>query len=101
MAKIIFNNEEFQFGGYNRNIYFSNDTITSTGYVNMITGENVANRLQELMNDPITSIAIKKDDDTIIYSLDNLQAQITNIDESFNGNDQVVTNLGLKFDSLE
>lgn len=101
MAKIIFNNEEFQFGGYNRNIYFSNDTITSTGYVNMITGTNVANRLQELMNDPITSIVIKKDDDTVIYSLDNLQAQITNIDENFNGNDQVVTNLGLKFDSLE
>lgn len=97
MAKIILNNEEFDFQGYNRNTYFNGDSITSTGYVNGLTGTNLAQRLYALAEEPLTSIAIKKDDDTVIYTLANLNAKVNSIDENYNGIDAVLTNLNLQF----
>ena len=96
MAKIILNEQEFDFDGYSRNTYFNDNTISSTGYIGNIQGANAANALAELGEDTITSISIKVDED-IIYNLTDIDARITSIDESFNGVDRVNTNINLQF----
>lgn len=96
MAKIILNNEEFNFLGYNRNTYFNGDTIQSNAYISALDGENLPTRLQTLAEDTITSIKIKVNDE-IIYNLTNLDAKISNFDEAFNGSDAVNTNVNINF----
>ena len=96
MAKIILNNEEFDFSGYNRSIYFSDENMTSNGYISNLRGTNVANRLSDLAQETITSITIKKDND-VIYELDNIDAKINTMDESYNGDDAVITNVNIQF----
>lgn len=97
MAKIILNNEEFNFLGYNRNTYFTGDSMSSTAYITTMSGDNLNSKLQSLAQDSIESIVIKMEDNTIIYSLDNINAKINSIDESYNGVDAVNTNLNLQF----
>ncbi len=96
MAKIILNNDEFDFLGYNRNIYLNGEDIVSTGYISSISGDNLDSKLNILMQETIESIIIKKDND-IIYSINNLNAKIVSIDESYNGDDAINTNLNLQF----
>ena len=97
MAKIILNNEEFDFQGYSRNTYFNEDTMSGTGYISGVSGSNLATRIQALAFQPITSITIKKSDDTVIYSLENIDVKIQSVDEAYNGVDMVITNLNLIF----
>ena len=96
MAKIILNNEEFDFSGYNRSIYFSDENMTSNGYISNLRGTNVTNRLSDLAQETITSITIKKDND-VIYELDDIDAKINTMDESYNGDDAVITNVNIQF----
>lgn len=96
MAKIILNEQEFDFDGYTRNTYFNDDSISSSGYIGNIQGANVANALAGLGEDGITSISIKVGEN-VIYNLTNINAHITSIDESFNGVDKVNTNINLLF----
>jgi hypothetical protein len=98
MAKIILNNEEFVFTNYNRNTYFNEEEITSNGYINGISGENARSRLDALGQETITSIAIKNNYDITIYSLENIEANVTNIDESYaDGQDNITISLNIKF----
>lgn len=97
MAKIILNDEEFSFQGYNRNTYFNEDSMNSNAYISTLRGPNLASRLQALAESTITSISIKKEDETVIYSLTNISAKINSIDESYNGDDAINTNLNIQF----
>lgn len=97
MAKIILNNEEFNFSDYSRNIQFDNGVPKGSGQIGYLTGADVSERLIPFGNTTITSIIIKKDDNTIIYSLEDIEAKITSIDEVFNGFDEVYTNLIFQF----
>ena len=97
MAKIVLNNEEFGFQGYNRNTYFNGENITSTGYITGLSGSDLPARLEALAESALTSIIIKKEDNTVIYSLTNLNAKINSIDENYNGIDAVLTSLNLQF----
>lgn len=96
MATIILNNSlEFEFSDYIRNTYFNNDGITSEGYINNIKGNNISVQLYELSEETITSIQIKKDNE-IIYTLPNINANLTNINEGYNG-ERVYINIALRF----
>lgn len=97
MAKIILNNEEFNFLGYNRNTYFTGDSMNSTAYITTMSGDNLNSKLQSLAQNSIESIVIKMEDNTVIYSLNNIDAKINSIDESYNGIDAVNTNLNIQF----
>lgn len=96
MAKIILNSTEFDFDGYNRNTYFSDDSINSTAYISNLRCQDLANVLTTLTEEPITSIEIEVDDEPI-YTLSNINARVSSMDESFNGVDKVNTNLNLQF----
>ena len=97
MAKIILNNEEFDFQGYNRNTYFNNENLSSNAYISGLNGENLNARLVALAQTTIGSLIIKNDD-KVIYSLENIHAKVMNIDENFNGTDMININLNLQFD---
>lgn len=97
MAKIILNNEEFNFDGYTRNAYFNTGTENNNNvYINNIRGNNLNTRLQELLENDITSIAIKVDDQ-IIYTLSDIHAKIYSMDEAYNGVNAVTTNINIQF----
>lgn len=96
MAKIILNENEFDFDSYTRNTYFNENSISSTAYIGKIHGADLANTLAELGTEAITSISITVNDEPI-YTLSNIDAHITSMDESFNGVDQIHTNLNLQF----
>lgn len=100
MATIILNGEEeFTFSDYSRYINFEMQTISDTATINNIQGENVGSRLYELAQGTITSLQIKNND-RIIYTLDNLNGTITNLYEGYGGNsDSVTANLNLKFNA--
>ena len=96
MATIIFNGDlEFEFNEYSRNTYFNGESINSDGYVNNIKGANVGAELSTFGNEPITSLQIKKDDE-IIYNLPNIDANLTSINEGYNG-ERMYTNIALHF----
>ena len=97
MAKIIINDIEFDFTGYSRSTYFSEDSINSNGYVGGLNAEGLNEKLEALAQTSITSISIKRDDDTVIYSIENLDAKIISIEESYNGMDSMNTNINLQF----
>lgn len=98
MAKIILNDEEFAFSGYSRTTYFNADeTISSSGYIGDLRGNNLATRISALAQEPITFLSIEKDDGTEIYTLNNINAKINSMDESYNGTDMIMTNLNLQF----
>ena len=96
MAKIILNSTEFNFDGYSRNTYFSENSINSTAYINNLRCPDLANVLNALSEEPITSIEIEVDDEPI-YTLSNINAHVNSMEESFNGVDRVNVNLNLQF----
>lgn len=97
MTTMILNSIEFEFAFYNRNTYFSGANITSTANINQIKGDNIAEKLTALAQETITSLKIKKDNE-IIYSLENLNAQIQSFDESFDG-EVFNVNLNINFNT--
>ena len=101
MAKIILNNEEFNFDGYTRNTFFGADaaneeSLTSNAYITGLKGENLITRLNALSYTPITSLQIVVGRE-VIYALSDITARFTSMDESFNGNDAMNVNLNIKF----
>lgn len=94
MDKIKFNNTEFEVESYNRNTSFSEGTISSSAYCSVKVQD--IDEITELAQEPITSIQIIHDD-TVIYDLDDINAQIDNTNESYNGGDRVYTNINLVF----
>lgn len=99
MATIILNGEEeFTFTDYSRYINFEGETTTDTASISNMNGANASARLYALAQDPITSLQIKNNDN-VIYTLDNLNGSITNIYEGYTGGDSVTANLNLKFNA--
>jgi hypothetical protein len=96
MAKIILNEQEFDFDGYGRNTYFNEGGMSSNGYINNLRHSNLANILTDLSETTITSIVITVENEPI-YNLSNINAHITSIEEAFNGTDRITTNLNLQF----
>lgn len=93
MNTIKFNDLELEVESYNKNTYFNDGNITSTGYCTVITNDIAS--LNELMGEIITSIEIKHNDNSI-YNLANLNAHIDTINESLSG-DRIVVNLNITF----
>lgn len=101
MAKIILNNEEFNFDGYTRNTFFGTDAInkefiTSNAYITGLKGENLITRLNALSSTSITSLQIVVAGE-VIYTLSDITARFTSMDESFNGIDTINVNLNIQF----
>lgn len=81
MNIIKFNNVEFEVIGYNKNTYFSDDTITSSASCQIIVAD--MDVLNNLANTAITSLQILHDGN-IIYNLSDITAHIDNISEYLN-----------------
>lgn len=97
MSTIIFNNKSFPVTSYNRNTSFYNNTMQSEGSASLYISGELINDLYSLSEDNITSIQIANDEE-VIYSLSNVNAKLTRIDENYNEyGDNVVTNINLQF----
>ena len=97
MAKIILNNEEFDFSNFNRTTTFSEGSINSSGSIGGIQGTNVHTRLETLAQNPITSLSIKVGDNSIIYSLNDINARINNIEEYYDVLESINVGLNIQF----
>lgn len=95
MANIIFNGEHtYELNSFSRDttFNFTDNTMTSNAYMNL--GGTDAN-LEALGRSSITSLEIKVNDETI-YSLDEITAHITSLNETLMG-DTMSTNLNISF----
>jgi len=95
MNTIEFNNTEFQVESYSKNTYLSDGHITSNANCSVIV--NDISVLNALMQDTITSIRIKYNDN-VIYHLDNINAHIDTISEYLNVDRMNIT-VNLTFDN--
>ena len=95
MNTIKFNNTEFQVESYNKNTYFSGNTMSSNASCNIVT--NDIESLNTLALNTITALQIYHDE-TLIYNLQNIQAHIDNINEYLNG-DTISISINLTFDN--
>lgn len=93
MNTIKFNNEVFEVSSYTKNTTFSEDSISSNGYCELVS-PNIAN-LMSIAQDPITSIRIYHDN-TQIYELENINAKIENINE-YLSDDRISVNMNFIF----
>lgn len=94
MNVIKFNNVEFEVTSYNKNTYFSENTITSTANCQIILSD--MSILNNLTDETITSLQILHDGN-IIYNLSDISAHIDNISEYLNV-DKMDINVSLRFD---
>ena len=82
MNTIIFNGTAtFGVESFNKNTSFEGETVTSSGYANLIVTD--MDDLTAVAQDTITSIQIKHDND-VIYNSSNLTARISVINEYLN-----------------
>ena len=95
MNTIKFNNTELQVESYNRNTYFSGDTINSNASCVIKTDDATA--LNALAQTTITALQIYHND-TLIYDLQDIEAHIDNINEYLN-NDTMTISVNLTFDN--
>lgn len=93
MNIIKFNNVEFEVIGYNKNTYFSDDTITSSASCQIIVAD--MDVLNNLANTAITSLQILHDGN-IIYNLSDISAHIESISEYLNV-DKMDISVSLRF----
>ena len=82
MNVIKFNNEEFEVEGYNKNTYFTGETITSNANCSLNNCDMEA--LNALAQETITTIEILHDG-VSIYKIEDLTAKIESINESLGG----------------
>ena len=94
MNKIKLNQLEIEVESYNKNTYFSNGTISSSGSCSVNTNDMTA--LTELAKNSINTIQIYNNDDVLIYDLQNANANIDNIGEYLNG-DRMNININFTF----
>ena len=95
MVNIIFNGEHtYELNSFTRDttFNFTDDTMTSTAYMNL---KDTDAQLEALGHSVITSLQIKVNDE-VIYSLPEITAHITNLNESLMG-DTMTTNLNISF----
>ena len=97
MNKIKFNNTEFQVESYNRNTYFSGDSITDNADCTLVMTDVAA--LRTLASTPITSIQITHND-ALIYNLTNVEGQIRNVNEYLN-EDRMNIGVNINFSTPE
>ena len=95
MNTIKFNNTEFQVESYSKSTYLSDGHVASNANCSVIVDDITV--LNALMQDTITSIQIKYNDD-VIYNLQNINAHIDNISEYLNTN-RMNVNVNLIFDN--
>ena len=93
MNVIVLNESEFTVTSYSKVTTFSDNTITSTGYIALQANNMEA--LEALGETPITSIKIYHDE-ALIYELENINAHIDLINETL-GEDQVYINVNMTF----
>ena len=82
MNTIKLNNLELTVEGYNKSTFFDGQTIVSNANCSVLTNNIAA--LHALIEEKITSIQIFHDE-TLIYDLQNIEAQIESINEYLNG----------------
>ena len=93
MTTIKFNNTEFEVEAYSRNTYFNGETIASSGSCTLKTNDIA--ELNTLMETTITFIQIKYDD-TVIYTLEDIDAKIDSINEYLTG-DRISITISMTF----
>lgn len=94
MNIIKFNDVEFEVISYNKNTFFSDDTISSSASCQIIVAD--MDTLNNLVNTAITSLQILHDGN-IIYNLSDINAHIENISEYLNV-DRMDINVSLRFE---
>jgi len=96
MYTIFLNETFFTINNFSRNTYFQDDgTFTSNGYFNLNNTNDVVASLHALAQDSITSLVIKRGENTI-YDAGEIDAKIQSIDENLNM-DEVNINVNIKF----
>lgn len=93
MNTIKFNNTEFELGSYNRNTYFSGETMSSNANCGIITTD--ISDINALAESTINSLQIYHDEQ-LIYNLQNINAHIDSISEYLN-NDRIDITLNITF----
>lgn len=94
MNIIKFNDVEFEVISYNKNTFFSDDTISSSASCQIIIAN--MDTLNNLANTAITSLQILHDGN-VIYNLSDINAHIENISEYLNV-DRMDINVSLRFE---
>lgn len=95
MNTIKFNDTEFQVESYSKNTYVSDGHVTSNANCAIVVSDIAV--LNTLMQDTITSIQIKYNDD-VIYHLQDISAHIDNVSEYLNV-DRMNISVNLTFDN--
>lgn len=95
MNTIKFNETTFPVESYNRNTYLSDGHIHGDGNCTVVA--NNLGTLTDLMDDTITVIQIYHDNE-LIYTADNLNANISSINE-YLSDDRINISLNLRFDN--
>lgn len=89
MAKLIFNGSTsngITLKSYNRNTTIDDQgNVISTAYAQLDPAANTATYLTSLLAQPITRIQIRNEENQVAYDLNNINATLTNISESWNG----------------
>lgn len=96
MNTIKFNNTTFEVENYNRNTYFSGETVNSNGSCSLLNAD-IAD-VNELGTTIITSIQIYHDS-TLIYDLQDVNVKIDNINEYLSG-DRVSMSVSFTFSNI-
>ena len=91
MTQITLNDASFALQSYSRNTNFNGDNIDSSGYLYLTMNSNDTAALYNVAKSMINTITIQDESNNIIYSIENAQARILNINESYNGGDNTVT----------
>ena len=85
MNKIVLNNVEIPIDSFSRNTSLSDGVVYSNAMVSINNDMDYSDELQDLIKAPITSLKLKVDDE-IVYNLENINAQITSINENLYAN---------------
>jgi len=93
MNTIKFNNTSFEVESYNKNTYFTGESVSSNASCTIKTNDMTT--VNALAEDPITSITITHDEE-VIYTLTNINAKIDSINEYLSG-DRMNVNINLTF----
>lgn len=97
MNKIKLNNLELEVESYNKNTYFSGDSMNSNASMSVRIDEDDITDLNALAASPITTIQIHADE-RLIYDLQNINAKIDSINEYLNG-DRMNVSVNLTFNA--
>lgn len=92
MYKISLNDKQFDIDNYNKSTNFNNGMIDSNIFISLITKD--ITELNKLAEETITSIQIAMENGNVIYTLEDIEAKVSNINEFLSG-DHININLNL------